>query len=77
MRENFFYDETPYDKTCEAKLSMLQNLYLSELDEEHRAYLTATAEFGTWIGAGLEEQLDKRRAGDARPVISSEHMKKA
>lgn len=59
MKENFFYDETPYDKTCEAKLSMLQKLYLPELDEEHRAYLVVSAKFGEWIVAGLKEQQEK------------------
>ena len=76
MKESFFYDETPYDKTCEAKLSMLQMLYLPELDEEHREYLIVSAKFGEWIGAGLQELLEKRRAGDATPVISSEHLDK-
>lgn len=76
MREAFFYDETPYDKSCEAKLSMLQKLYLPELDEEHRAYLLVSAKFGEWMSAGLTEQLNKRRAGDIKPVISSELLNK-
>jgi len=76
MRENFFYDETPYDKSCEAKLSMLQKLYLPELDQEHREYLIVSANFGEWIGDGLKELVEKRRLGDPKPVISSEHMDK-
>jgi len=76
MRGSLFYDETPYDKSCDAKLSMLQKLYLPELDEEHRAYLIVSADFGNWIAAGLKELLAKRRAGNTMPVISSEHMDK-
>ena len=76
MRQAYFYDQTPYDKSCEAKLSMLQNLYLPELDEEHHSFLVMSVNFGTWLSAGDKELLEKIRAGETKPLISSEHMDK-
>ncbi len=76
MKRDFFYDETHIDESCEAILSMLQKLYLPEIDAEHCSYLIASANFKTWHADGLRELAEKRKAGDGKPVISSEHMKR-
>lgn len=76
MKEAFFYDETPYDKTHEAKISMLQKLYLPELDQVHKEYLIVSATFGDWIVEGKKEILEKQRAGVTKPVVSQDIMDK-
>ncbi|EIT7127077.1 hypothetical protein L2726_004712 [Vibrio parahaemolyticus] len=76
MKEAFFCDETPYDKTHEAKISMLQKLYLPELDQVHREYLTVSANFGNWIVEGRKEILENKIAGKTKPTVSQEVMDK-
>jgi hypothetical protein len=75
-REMFFDDKTPYNKLCEAKISMLQKLYIPELDIEHISFLKASANFNGWIVIGMQELQEKRRLGNKFAVISGEHMEK-
>ena len=74
MNESFFDDDTPYDKTHEAKISMLQKLYLPELDEVHRKYLIVSAAFGNWIVEGRNDIAEKRRLGQTSPRVSQDIM---
>ena len=76
MKEVLFYDETPYDKSCHARLSMIQRLYLPELDVEHACYLQVYANFSGWLVAGMRELHGKRKPENMKPVISSEHMER-
>lgn len=62
MKESFFYDNSPYDKSYEAKVSMIQKLYLPELDEAHYQYKLASAAFGQWIVEGRQEILEKMKS---------------
>ena len=74
MQRDFFYNEVPFDDSCFAKLSMIQNLYLPEIDNEHKQYLKVSAKFFLWLANGQTELAEKMRKGENKPVISQEHM---
>ena len=74
MKRDFFYDESHFDESCEAKLSMLQKLYLPDLDNEYREFLKVSAKFSHWLADGQMELLAKKQNGAQKPVISREHM---
>tara|TARA_Y100000296_G_scaffold85723_1_gene122650 strand:+ start:804 stop:1430 length:627 start_codon:yes stop_codon:yes gene_type:complete len=76
MNESFFYDKSPYDKSHEAKISMLQKLYLPEIDEEHKKYMLVSAAFGEWIVEGRQDMLIKMQAGQVKPTVSQEILNK-
>lgn len=76
MKEAFFYDNTPYDRTHEAKISMLQKLYLPEMDLVHKQYLLISAEFGNWIVEGRQDLLEKQRAGQIKPCVDQKILNK-
>lgn len=76
MKESFFYDKTPYDKTHEAKISMLQKLYLPESDQVHNDYLRISAKFGSWLIEGREEIIEKLQAGEKMPLVSKRILDK-
>jgi hypothetical protein len=74
MKRDFFYDKTPFNETADAKISMLQKLYLPEMDLVHANFLRVHAEFTRWLGNGQQLLLSQKQAGVSLPVIPSEHM---
>lgn len=74
MREAYFDTKTEYDREADSKLSMLEILYLPELNEVHAGFLKVHAEFMTWVTDGQTMIIEQKRAGELVPQVTSEHM---
>jgi hypothetical protein len=73
-QRTFFQNESQFDEACDVKLSMLQLLYLPELDVAHVEFLKANGEFLEWLAEGQKELSEKLKNGTKYPVLSSDHM---
>jgi hypothetical protein len=73
MRHNFFDAEALTEKDPLLVASMLQKLYLPELDGEHAAFLKTVGEFRTWVVIGMQQRLDIWKATNVKPAPSKEH----
>lgn len=76
MKNAFFYENESYDVYAFNKANMLRTLYIPELANEHADFCAKYAEFKKWIANGMTELLAKRKSGEQKPVISTEHMTK-
>jgi hypothetical protein len=52
--------------------SMIQALYLPELDEQHAVLLKTVAEFRGWIAKGMQERLDSWKATSVKKAASNQ-----
>ena len=76
MEHRFFDSPLPVEHDPLMQASMLQKLYLPELDVAHAAYLKATSSFQNWIAQGMTERLDAMKAGRGKPAPSEGHLAK-
>jgi hypothetical protein len=76
MRRDFFGEESLYDDTADAKLSMLQKLYLPEMDLVHAKFQQVHGEFTSWLFEGQALLLKQRQEGETIAVIPNLHMKR-
>ncbi|BDT69107.1 hypothetical protein os1_32950 [Comamonadaceae bacterium OS-1] len=74
MFHRLFDAETPIGEDPLLSASMLQRLYLPELDGEHAAFMRALGEFRGWIAAGMQERLDLWKATNVKGAPSQAHM---
>jgi hypothetical protein len=51
-------EDAPKEEDPLLRASMLQKLYLPELDGEHAAFVGSVGEFKSWLAAGMRERLD-------------------
>jgi hypothetical protein len=77
MFNKYFYENIAIGDTYAInKANMLKMLYFPELEPEHEQLCAQWAAFKNWVSQGMKEQLEKRRAGDQKPVVSEEHLSK-
>jgi hypothetical protein len=74
MEEAFFKVEHDYDREADSKLSMLNILYLPELNKEHAGFLRAHAKFMRWVADGKTMMVEQMQAGEEVPKVTSKHM---
>jgi hypothetical protein len=58
MFHRLFDADAPKEEDPLLRASMLQKLYLPELDGEHAAFVGSVGEFKSWLAAGMRERLD-------------------
>lgn len=68
MKHHFFDAEAPESEDPLLVASMLQKLYLPELDAEHAAFLNAVAEFRAWVASGMRQRADVLKATGVNPA---------
>lgn len=76
MRHNFFDAEVPAEEDPLIVASMLQKLYLPELDSQHAMFLGTVVEFRKWVALGMQQQLDVWKATNVKPIPNQEHCDK-
>ena len=74
MYHRLFDAEIPKGEDPLLSASMLQRLYLPELDGEHAALMSAVGEFRRWLAAGMRERLDVWKATNLKGAASQAHM---
>jgi Na+-transporting methylmalonyl-CoA/oxaloacetate decarboxylase gamma subunit len=74
MQYRYFDAPQPAEEDPLMHASMLQKLYLPELDEPHAMYLRATGNFRSWIAQGMAERLEAMKAGKGKPSPSAAHL---
>jgi len=69
-------NETAFDELAWDTASMIQSLYLPELNKSHLAMLNAHNKYLEWLHIGLKEISDATNQGGVNPIASAEHMNK-
>lgn len=73
MQHRYFDAEAPTEENPLLIASMLQTLYLPELDQQHAIFLKAVGEFGSWVSAGMQQRLDVWRVTNVKAAPNKEH----
>jgi len=73
MQHRFFDAEAPGPEDPLMSASMLQRLYLPELDAHHAAFLNAVGEFRKWVATGMQQRLDAWKTTKIKAGPSQEH----
>ncbi len=73
VRHNLFDAEAPAEEDPLLVASMLQKLYLPELDAQHAVFLKTIAEFRGWVAQGMQQRLDAWKATNIKSAPSKEH----
>ena len=76
MRYRYFDSPQPADENPLMQASMIQKLYLPELDEPHALFLKASGNFTSWVAEGMSERLDAMKAGKGKSTPSQGHLAK-
>jgi len=76
MQHRFFDSPASSDKDPLMRASMLQKLYLPELDNAHSTFLKAIGNFQSWIATGMQERLDAMKSGKGKISPSEAHLAK-
>ena len=74
MNHRFFDAEAPANEDPLLTASMLQRLYLPELDAQHAAFLNCVADFRIWVAAGMQQGLDAWKASNIKQGPSKDHL---
>lgn len=74
MYHRMFDADAPKDEDPLLRASMLQRLYLPELDGEHAAFVMSVGEFKCWLAAGMQERLDAFKTTGVRSSATSAHL---
>lgn len=74
MFHRMFDTDAPKDEDPLLRASMLQRLYLPELDSEHAAFMLSVGEFKTWLAAGMQERLDAFKATGLKSSSTPAHL---
>jgi len=73
MSHKFFDAESPAAEDPLLTASMLQKLYLPELDVPHAEFLRNVSLFRGWIAAGMQQRLDAWRATNIKSAPDQAH----
>jgi hypothetical protein len=73
MSHKFFDSESPAAEDPLLTASMLQKLYLPELDVPHAEFLRAVGLFKGWIAAGMQQRLDAWKATNIKSAPDQAH----
>ena len=68
MHHRFFDAEAPDDEDPLLIASMLQTLYLPELDVQHSVFLKTVGEYQGWIATGMQQRLDAWKATNVKSM---------
>jgi hypothetical protein len=68
MKHHFFDAEPPEHEDPLLVASMLQKLYLPELDAEHAVFLKTVGEFRSWVASGMQQRVDVWKATNVKPA---------
>lgn len=74
MQHRYFDAEAPTNEDPLLVASMLQKLYLQELDAQHAVFLKTVAEFRGWVAVGMQQRLDIWKATNTKPAPNKEHL---
>ena len=66
MKYQFFDAEAPTEEDPLLVASMLQKLYLPELDGQHAVFLKVVGEFRGWVATGMQQRLDAWKATNVK-----------
>jgi hypothetical protein len=66
MLHRFFDAEAPTEEDPLLIASMLQKLYLPELDGQHALFLKTVGEFRGWVATGMQQRLDALKATNVK-----------
>lgn len=72
MSHRFFDAEAPTEEDPLLVASMLQKLYLPELDGQHAVLLQAVGEFRRWVATGMQQRLDAWKTTNVKSAPSRE-----
>jgi hypothetical protein len=73
MHHRYFDAEAPKEEDPLLTASMLQKLYLPELDLPHSQFMKGVIEFRSWVAGGMQQRLDTAKAGLRMPPPSQDH----
>lgn len=73
MSHKFFDAESPATEDPLLTASMLQKLYLPELDVPHAEFLRSVGLFRGWIAAGMQQRLDAWKATNIKSAPDQAH----
>ena len=74
MFHQFFNTELPIGPDPLSNASMLQKLYLPELDIEHADFLKSVVAFRTWLSDGMEMQAEAMKVGGNKLPPPKSHL---
>lgn len=74
MNHKFFDADAPANEDPLLTASMLQKLYLPELDAQHAVFLRAVAEFRGWVATGMQQRLDAWKATNVKQSPNKDHL---
>lgn len=72
MNHRFFDAEVHAEEDPLLIASMLQKLYLPELDGQHAEFLQAVCEFRSWVATGMQQRLDAWKATNVKSAPKKE-----
>lgn len=72
MSHQFFDAEAPTEEDPLLIASMLQKLYLPELDSQHAMFLKTVGEFRGWVVTGMQQRLDAWKATNVKSAPSKD-----
>lgn len=72
MSHRFFDAEAPNEEDPLLIASMLQKLYLPELDGQHAVFLKTVGEFRGWVATGMQQRLDAWKATNVKSAPNKE-----
>ncbi len=73
MQFRFFDAPEPPDEDPLDTATMLQSLYLPELDAKHSLLIAAVVEFRTWVGIGMQQRLETLKTTGKRDGPQQAH----
>jgi len=74
MYHKYFDSEKPDQENPLDRASMLQDLYLPELDKEHAAFILIVVDFSKWVIAGMQQRVGGKRADGVNQPPAKEHL---
>ena len=76
MQHRFFDSPASSDEDPFMRASMLQTLYLPELENAHSTFLKAIGHFRSWIATGMQDRIDAMKLGKGKIPPSEAHLAK-
>lgn len=74
MSHKFFDAEAPTKEDPLLTASMLQKLYLPELDTQHSMFLNAVGEFRGLVATGMQQRLDAWKSTNVKKSPNQDHL---
>lgn len=76
VKEKYFSDSSTDEIDPFDRATAIHKLYFPELDEEMAALYTAHAVYSQWLAEGIQQKLERMKAGNKAPMPNSDHMDK-